>query len=160
MLGEYSMEKIQNEIKYVIIDEKSPLYNEAIDLRYKEFYEKFNRSRESIFDEIEKNSIRIVACIEDKVVGHARLFISDNTGEISQVAVNENYRGMKIGAGVMIGLIDLAAKEGIEKLSLDARISAIDFYKKLGFEVVSEVFASKKTGLPHVKMERKDKKNG
>ena len=148
------MKKLKNEVKYLFINEESNLYNEAIDLRYKEFYEKFNRSRESIFDEIEKNSIRIVACIEDKVVGHARLFISDNIGEISQVAVNENYRGMKIGAGVMIGLIDLAAKEEIKKLSLDARISAIDFYKKLGFEVVSEVFASKKTGVPHVKMEK------
>jgi predicted GNAT family N-acyltransferase len=41
---------------------------------------------------------------------------------------------------------------------IDARISAIDFYEKLGFEVVSEVFASKKTGAPHVRMERRDRK--
>lgn len=152
------MEKIQNEIKYVFIDKKSPLYNEAIDLRYKEFYAKFNRSRESIFDEIEDTSIRIVACIEEKVVGHARLSIEDNRGEVSQVVVNENYRRMKIGAGVMAALIDIATKEEIESLSLDSRISAVDFYEKLGFEVVSEVFVSKKTGVPHVRMERKDKK--
>jgi len=39
---------------------------------------------------------------------------------------------------------------------IDTRISAIDFYKKLGFEVVSEVFASKKTGAPYARMERRD----
>lgn len=148
------MKKLKNEVKYLFINEKSNLYNETIDLRYKEFYEKFNRSRESIFDEMEKNSICIVACIQDKVVGHARLYISEDIGKISQVVVNENYRGMRIGAGVMIGLIDIAAKEEIQKLSLDARISVIDFYEKLGFKVVSEVFASKKTGLPHVRMEK------
>ena len=31
---------------------------------------------------------------------------------------------------------------------IDTRISTIDFYEKLGFEVVSEVFTSKKTGSP------------
>ena len=33
------------------------------------------------------------------------------------------------------------------------RVTAIDFYKKLGFEVVSMVFASKKTEIPHVRMD-------
>lgn len=152
------MSEIENKVEYLIVDEKSALYNEIIELRYKEFYEKFNRSKESIIDEFEKDGIKAAAKLNNRAVGFARLFINDNAGEISQVVVDENCRGMKIGAGVMRSLINIADEKGVKGLGLDARIAAIDFYKKLGFVVVSEVFQSKKTGMPHVRMERNKNK--
>ena len=45
------MEKLHERLKYKFIDKESELYDSAIELRYREFYETSNRSRESIFDE-------------------------------------------------------------------------------------------------------------
>lgn len=147
------MKELQKKIEYFFIDKESELYESAIDLRYREFYEKFNRTRESIFDEIEDKSLKIVACIDNKVIGHARLFIDNSIGEITQVVVEQNYRSLNIGANIVKKLIEESKKQSVEKIGLDARIYAIDFYKKLGFKTNGEIFESKKSGLPHIRME-------
>lgn len=149
------MNSLKNRVKYVFVDENSNLYDQTIDLRYEEFYKNFNRTRESIFDEFEKNSIRVAACIDDMVVGHARLFINEyKIGEITQVVVHKDYRGMKIGGEIMTALLEYSEKNNVKMIGLDARIYAIDFYKKLGFYTTGEIFTSKKTGLPHIRMEK------
>lgn len=146
------MEKLQDKVEYLFIDRESDLYNQAIELRYKEFFEGFNRPKEQVFDGFEDMSIRIVAHINKKVIGHARLFIEDSCGEISQVVVDKQYRGMKIGIGIMNRLVDIASKNNVKLIGLDARVYAIDFYKTIGFETIGDIFASKKTGLPHIRM--------
>lgn len=148
------MERLQDKIEYVFIDNKSHLYEQSIDLRYDEFYKNFNRTRESIFDEFEDKSIRIVACIDNKVIGNARLFIDEEkNAEITQVVVHKEYRGMNIGAEIMKKLLLYAKDNNVKKVELDARIYAVNFYNNLGFKYKGEIFASKKTGLPHIRME-------
>lgn len=149
------MEKLEDKkVEYVFIDEKSDLYEQSIKLRYDEFYKDFNRTRESIFDEYENESTRIVACIDNNVIGHARLFIDERkNAEITQVVVHRDYRGMNIGAEIMTNLLTFAKKNCVHSVELDARIYAINFYKKLGFKSKGDIFESKKTGLPHIRME-------
>lgn len=149
------MEKLEDKkIKYVFVDEESDLYEQSINLRYDEFYKDFNRTRESIFDEYENESIRIVACIDNKVIGHARLFIDERkNAEITQVVVHKDYRGMNIGAEIMTNILTFAKENCVNNIELDARIYAINFYKKLGFKPKGDIFTSKKTGLPHIRME-------
>lgn len=146
------MEKIKNNIEYLFIDKESDLYSQAVELRYKEFFEEFNRPKESLFDEIEDESIRIVACINGKVVGHARLFVENSIGEISQVVVDKEYRGMGIGFGIIKNLLDSISTENIKIIGLDSRVYAINFYRKFGFTTIGDIFASKRTGLPHIRM--------
>ncbi|CAG9702310.1 hypothetical protein CNEO_20050 [Clostridium neonatale] len=113
------MERLQDKIEYVFIDNKSHLYEQSIDLRYDEFYKNFNRTRESIFDEFEDKSIRIVACIDNKVIGNARLFIDEEkNAEITQVVVHKEYRGMNIGAEIMKKLLLYAKDNNVRKQNL------------------------------------------
>ena len=62
------MKELHKIIEYKFIDKESKLYDSAIDLRYREFYETSNRAKEAIFDEFEDKSMRIVAYIEEKVM--------------------------------------------------------------------------------------------
>lgn len=146
------MEELHKIVEYKFIDKDSKLYDSAIDLRYREFYETSNRARETIFDEFEDKSLRIVAYIDDKVIGHARLFVHDFIGEITQVVVDHEYRGMKIGVGIMERLIERAREIKVKYITLDARVYAIEFYKKFGFETKGEEHISLKTGMPIIKM--------
>lgn len=146
------MKELNKIVQYKFIDRKSKLYYSAIDLRYREFYETSNRAKESIFDEFEDKSIGIVAYIDDKVIGHARLFVHDSVGEITQVVVDHEYRGMNIGVGIMSRLIERAKESRINYITLDARVYAVDFYKKFGFETRGQEYISLKSGMPIIKM--------
>lgn len=146
------MEELHKIVEYKFIDKDSKLYDSAIDLRYREFYETSNRAKETIFDEFEDKSLRIVAYIDDKVIGHARLFVHDSVGEITQVVVDHEYRGMKIGAGMMQRLIEKIHEMKVKFITLDARVYAVDFYKKFGFNTKGEEYISPKTGMPIIKM--------
>ena len=146
------MKELHKIVEYKFIDKESKLYDSAIDLRYREFYETSNRAKETIFDEFEDKSLRIVAYIDDKVIGHARLFVHDSVGEITQVVVDHEYRGMKIGAGMMQRLIEKIHEMKVKFITLDARVYAVDFYKKFGFNTKGEEYISPKTGMPIIKM--------
>ena len=146
------MEELQDDVKYSFIDKESDLYDQAVELRYKEFFEAFNRPKESLFDEIEDKSIRVVACVNGKVIGHARLFIENSTGDISQVVVDKDYRRMKVGIGIVNVLLNTAAEKNVKLMGLDSRVYATNFYKTFGFTTIGDIFESKKTGLPHIRM--------
>lgn len=146
------MNELHKMIEYKFIDKESNLYDSAIDLRYREFYVTSNRAKEAIFDEFEDKSLRIVGYIEDKVVGHARLFIHEDIGEITQVVVDHEYRGMKIGFEIMNRLIEKAKELKVKHITLDARVYAVDFYKRFGFQTQGEEYISPKSGMPIIKM--------
>ena len=138
------MKELHKIIEYKFIDKESKLYDSAIDLRYREFYETSNRAKEAIFDEFEDKSMRIVAYIEEKVIGHARLFVHDS--------IDHEYRGMKIGVGIMNKLIEKAKEIKVQHITLDARVYAVEFYKRFGFETKGQEYISLKTGMPIIKM--------
>ena len=146
------MEELHKIVEYKFIDKDSKLYDSAIDLRYREFYATSNRAKETIFDEFEDKSLRIVAYIDNKVIGHARLFVHDFVGEITQVVVDHEYRGMKIGVGIMERLIQKVHEMKAKFITLDARVYAVGFYKRFGFETKGEEYISPKTGMPIIKM--------
>lgn len=146
------MDRLQKEVKYLFIDKTSNLYNQAIELRYKEFFEEFNCSRESIFDEFEESSMHIVAYIDQKVIGYARLFIENSTGEISQLVIDNEYKEMNIGCELINILINEAIERNLKLIGLDACANGIDFYRNLGFETLGDIFFSNQTDLPHVRM--------
>lgn len=146
------METLQENVKYLFIDKKSNLYNQAIELRYKELFEGFNGSKESIFDETEDKGRVIVAYVNGIVIGQARLFMENSIGEISQVVIDNEYRGMKIGSGLMNALINEAVKNNVKLIGLDSHVHIINFYRSMGFKAMGDIFSSRKTGLSHIRM--------
>ena len=95
-------------------------------------------TRHSFEMEITNNllSTYIVAELDGKVVGYAGMWTIIDEGHITNIAVDERYKGMSIGNNLLVGLIKHCVKIGIYKMTLEVRKSnlvAINLYKKYGF---------------------------
>lgn len=72
---------------------------------------------------------------------------------IGRVVVDKNYRRNKLGFEMMKQAINFIEKEMKEtKIKISAQTYVVDFYKGLGFEVISEEYLEE--NIPHVKMKR------
>lgn len=145
---------MNKDIKWLFIDKKSKFYDETIELVYEELFKDYNYSKETILTEKQNNGIHVIAVYNSKVVGHARLFVENNIGMISQVAVAKGYRNLKIGSEVINILVKEAEKLKIEAVELNSREDAIGFYEKLGFIRNGELKKSLKTGLLLLNMKK------
>ena len=77
-----------------------------------------------------------VAIAGNKLVGIAGLRDIAGEGEITNIAVDEKYRGLKIGKRLVRTLLDKCAELNIKDVTLEVRVSndtAINLYKSLGF---------------------------
>ncbi len=84
------------------------------------------------------------------VVGTGRL---DPAGKIGRVAVLPQYRGTGIGAEIVSRLVDLAARQGLTQVYLNAQVSALRFYERLSFQAEGPEFDE--VGIPHRRMRRR-----
>lgn len=104
------------------------------------FVEKW--SRKSIEEEIDNDLARTLVLLDDKkVIGFVNVRHILSEGDITNIAVSNQYRGKKLGLMLMDKLIELAKSEGIERYMLEVRKSnnvAINFYEKIGFVKVGE----------------------
>lgn len=110
----------------------------------------------SLFDENlkdEKDEIFFILEIESKIVACCQLKkIDSTTSKLRQMAVLENCQHKGYGK-LLIDFLEHYAKEnGILKIELHARKNALDFYKKLNYQIVSNEFLE--VGTPHIKMEK------
>jgi ribosomal-protein-alanine N-acetyltransferase len=101
-------------------------------------------SLEDYLNEIEeKNSICLVAKIEEKLAGFivVRLILSETYAELLNIAVSEEFKRKKIGQILMNRIMESCQKSGLNSILLEVRVSnnaALQFYKKNHFEVLAE----------------------
>lgn len=86
------------------------------------------------------NARHFGAYIDGKLVGVVSLFREGDTFQFRKLAVLAEYRGHGIGKTLINSCIIEARKYQVKSLWCDARSSAIEFYKKLGFSVETDVF--------------------
>ncbi|GGD14627.1 N-acetyltransferase [Hyunsoonleella pacifica] len=140
-------------LKYITIED--PLYQKAVAIRKEQFFKNMKNSSDLINDALESDGLHLVCLNENEVVGTGRLNIEDNTGIISQMAVNTNFQKQGIGAKILKALIEYSEEKGVTKIVLSARETALGFYSKFNFKPVGELYPSLKTGIIHQKMELK-----
>lgn len=78
----------------------------------------------------------LVALDDDRVIGYAGMWLILNEAHITNVAVDPDYRGLKVGETLMRCLINIAREKKAERMTLEVRPSndvARNLYKKLGF---------------------------
>lgn len=95
-------------------------------------------SRKSFEAEVRDNLLAtyIVAELDGKVVGYAGMWTIIGEGHITNIAVDEGYKGRSIGNFLLMGLINQCVSNNIYKMTLEVRKSndvAINLYKKHGF---------------------------
>ena len=83
------------------------------------------------------NTIYLVAEYENIVVGYCGMYYVMNEADITNVAVDSNYRKNGIAIAMLKEIIAGAKKKGIENVTLEVResnVPAIKLYEKLGFK--------------------------
>lgn len=94
-------------------------------------------SMESLRQSLEKPYYLFLAAEEDGLVaGYAGLLQVAGEGDITNIVVDEAYRGRGIGAELTGKLLEEGKKQGIHSFTLEVRVSngaAIRMYEKLGF---------------------------
>lgn len=131
----------------------SQAWGEARRIRYSVFFEPHDLPLSVMDDSQETDAIHLVAIEVSQVVGYSRLFdLGHGQFQISQMVILPAHQHQGIGQLLLQTLIHKAQSLGATSITLKARLPAIQFYTKQGFQPCGEVFASAKTGVPHVNM--------
>ena len=99
------------------------------------------------WDEYDESSVHILAYYEEIPVGTARLL---KDGHIGRMSVLKPYRNRKIGKNMLKYILEIAKDKSLNNIELSAQEHAVDFYKKFGFTVTSNVYLD--AGIPHYDM--------
>lgn len=122
-------------------------------VRTRVFIEEQNVPEELEWDDADLQALHVIALKNNKdkeVIATARLLVD---GQIGRMAVLPCHRRQGIGSAMLAALITAATKRGLTRVFLHAQLSAVDFYKKTYFIVVSEQYME--AGIAHVTMEKK-----
>lgn len=85
-------------------------------------------------------------------IGVGRVVADNNTAVIGRVGIMKEFRKNGFGVILMRNIIDYCKRHGFKKMTLSAQEHALDFYKKLNFEVISDRYISP-SNIPHLKMQ-------
>lgn len=103
--------------------------------------------------EADKTDFHVGAFINNRLVGVLLLTrLTADDIKMRQVAVVEEMRGKKIGREMVYFAEEYATKMGFKNMVLNARQTATGFYRKLGFETISDEFLE--INIPHYKMQK------
>ena len=92
----------------------------------------------------------LVSDKKGRPVGTARM---DNKGKIGRMAVLQNYRRQGIGRKMIQALMDYGRKIVITDFHVSSQVTAIGFYRKMGFEPFGEEFIE--AAIMHINMKLK-----
>ena len=96
------------------------------------------------WDEFDETATHIVASIDGKIIGTARL---KTDGQIGRMAVLKPYRNQGIGSRLLQLVLTFAQENHYPKVYLHAQVEAIPFYEKHGFAAEGDIFYE--ANIPH-----------
>ena len=125
-----------------------------IELRIRQLLEPIGVPASYIDREKEKDDIFIAAFEKEAMLGCCILTHKDEQKiQLRQMAVRSDLRGRGIGAAIIDFAEQWARKNHYTILMMHARDPVLDFYRKCGYQVVSEQFFE--VGMGHHVMEKK-----
>ncbi len=102
--------------------------------------------------DMDKDTFHLGLFIDQKIVGVVSFMKSTNKvikGEQYQLrgmATLNDFQGKGYGKELTLHGIDILKKKQIDDLWCNARVSALDFYKKMGFQIIGKEFEVPKIG--------------
>ena len=119
-------------------------------LRWKLLRAPWNQPEGSETDDIEDQCFHVIAVApsnhsnndyKNKVIGVARLqFNSSTEAQIRYMAVEQSHERQGIGRKLVNTIENHARNSSCKTIILDAREPAVEFYKKLGFEIIEKSY--------------------
>jgi len=134
-------------------------------MHYKKFYEindTIVKIRTDVFiieqgfkneiDSIDNNCTYIVLYEGQTPCAVCRYFKTDGIYHIGRVAIIKTHRAKNLGRKIMQIAEDEISKEGGKRIEISAQVRVRDFYTKIGYTTVGEVYLDEY--CPHIKMEK------
>ena len=123
-------------------------------IRTKVFQKEQGISTELEFDGLDHTATHLLAYIDGKPVGTARIrSIDKKTLKIERLAVLPGARRRGIGKQLTQKALAFAQKHHYQNAILNSQLYITSLYEQLGFIRVGEVFDE--AGIPHIKMSKK-----
>ena len=116
-------------------------------IREKVFIEEQKVTSQLEWDGLDEEAIHFLVYKNEKAVGCARALAIENHMQLGRMAVLKEYRGEDIGSALIEKAITTAKLNQLSAIYISAQCHAIDFYKKFGFEVTSEIYLDAE--IPH-----------
>lgn len=136
------------------IDYTHPVYyNEVWYLREAVLRQPIGLSLKNEDLSMDKEDSIIIALHNNAVIGCIMMHpLANGAVKLRQMAVYPEWQGKNIGKQIMDYALAIAIKKSYTRIVFHARMTAVGFYQKLGYNVTSNVF--EEVGIPHVVMEK------
>ena len=89
---------------------------------------------------------------EGKPVAALRIHMENDILKIQRFCVLKEYRGCNVGREILDYLDEYSRDNCVKEIVLDSKYDVAEFYKRGGYDVVSEPFYE--AGVKHVKMKK------
>ena len=98
-------------------------------------------------DDQDATALHLLATLDGRPVGTARMLLKGDTGKIGRVCVLRELRGRGVGAALIRAAVEELRRLGLAQAKLGSQVHAIPFYEKLGFAAEGPVYDD--AGIPH-----------
>ena len=129
--------------KMIDVDFGSSRYDELVELRYKVLLEPLGLKFLDMYREKEMNYLHIgcVESLDDNLVGGLMLVpVNDEEIRLMQVAVDSKYQREGVGREMVKYAEKRAREAGYSRIVMDAMLSVVHFYEKLGYRQEGDIF--------------------
>ncbi len=114
---------------------------QIIDLRYEVLRKPWDKPKDTATDNLEETSVNVFIEENGKVIACGRLQDNGNgIGQIRYMAVDDKFQGKGLGKLIVEKLEQEAKQIGLQRLELQARENAVEFYKSCGYAVKEKTF--------------------
>jgi predicted GNAT family N-acyltransferase len=137
---------MKNNLKIEIvkwIDGLSQLKN----IREKVFIQEQKVTPQLEWDGMDEKAIHFLVFNDKAAIGCARAIVIKDHMQLGRMAVLKEYRGQGIGSALIEKAMTIAKLNQLSAIYISAQCHAIDFYKKFGFEVTSDIYLDAE--IPH-----------
>ena len=137
---------MKNNLKIEIvkwIDGLSQLKN----IRDKVFIQEQKVTPQLEWDGMDEKAIHFLVFNDKAAIGCARAIVIKDHMQLGRMAVLKEYRGQGIGGALIEKAMTIAKLNQLSAIYISAQCHAIDFYKKFGFEVTSDIYLDAE--IPH-----------
>ena len=137
---------MKNNLKIEIvkwIDGLSQLKN----IREKVFIQEQKVTPQLEWDGMDEKAIHFLVFNDKAAIGCARAIVIKDHMQLGRMAVLKEYRGQGIGSALLEKAMTIAKLNQLSVIYISAQCHAIDFYKKFGFEVKSDIYLDAE--IPH-----------
>jgi len=111
-------------------------------------------------DKFDDDAVHAAATVDEKLAGIGRLhFIDERQGQIRYMAVKPEFQGQGVGREILRHLESIGYGYGLQEIILNARQNAVEFYQRLGYEILGEgplLWGE----IPHKRMRKLRRKEG